>query len=1415
MDLETTLDEINKIIVKLDSIIKLKNKSGDYFINSLCEDIFIETFNIIFKCNFKNLNYSKPNAPAIDLLDDSDDKKIIIQVTSSNTPKKLLDTITKYDNNNESYGEYKELYHFILTKKSDSYKQKEINSRLIKNPKFIFNVNEHIIDIFSITNLLKKSYSNGLNVEKIIEIKDNLEQAINGFEFKFKSLKSIDKNSFNKTNYKFKEEELKLERNLINDIHKLLNVKELIIDESIKYILIKSDAGYGKSYLLNDTFNFLFEQAMESYNNITPYILNLKEYNNSRDFKENISIKYFDKRKKPLLILDGLDEITDEEEQKEIESKLLDYLKNYKNVRCIISSRYGFKKIKINEDDDKEKLIFKQYILSKLNEEQIENYLNSKNILKEIKSDSKFRNIAKSLQIPFNLYNVCQYYIKNRKLSDSIIYINNKRIDEDIKKYSKKNEMLLVKTRVSLEKLSVINNIVEKKFFSKREIGNIINFDEEVYQIFKKINLLYFDEIDEKIRFNNNNKYFEDILVTYFLKNNNPRKIFEIFLISDNEYLIPKSWYNSLSMLVSTLDIESSFSKNIIENHPYILIQSEEIGLSEKQINKIFQNIFNIYEEKDIWINEQKFDLNKLAEFGETNENFAFLISKLNSINFRTRNKAISLLRKFLETQERADILFKELKKEINESNKEHNIWESYYCFSNYESFLILEQKKELIDLCVQSENSFLKNNEYIRASIYHFITVSNLEEEYIDYMLEGLKLLKYSNKGRIEGRSKTSLMDEGYNLDKLFYKITTKDKLILVIKEITINYEEFDDYHTHRIYDKLINTIEEIIDSESNNKDFISKLTLIFSDYDVKVDNWYYWQEMMKNFNVSKLITKILKSEKVVLKKLLSNKDALEKSFHFTSYEIAKLITENSYIEIFKAYDNKKIEIGKVIDLYYLVETIDSNLSLKMEAEISSRGGKIEKRKKIIKENEVIKFQKENFNLLFDEEQFKKDIIGYFGINNTIEYSWTETPSWYDGENFFNNDLRIIFLKTFIRYGKKEKIFKNEVISNLENNLDWMLIKLIFEKKSELNIELNIEQLLFLETWVKKEAIKLNFKNAIYDVKGKTFRINENCITIYKYIKELNLIVDKATSLDLLSFSDINNLNQSYDDKYNNYFEKLIKDVNDFEDVKDRVFENLTNRIKYSTVLNNHIIFSFNYNIIENYNLIEDLLIEYLPELQEGHFHDNPLLVYYDKSKNFSFLKNNFPNEITDLFWAVINYLVDNNEHKSFVEEKLLNKIDIIQNYDEKLRIISNLLKINSKNALLKFYETLDFIKKEGLNGQFRHYDYNTSINKYENEEIETAIKIIELTYQFEFDNFDNPRREIIAYLKRMITKNKENYNEIKSLIEKSINDNKGVLENIQFLEFDLNDLKETFYSNYKSNYTLKDALKIISKIE
>lgn len=1414
MSLERTLDEINEIVVKFNTIIKQKNNNGDYFINSLCEDIFIPIFNKIFKCNLKNLNYSRPNASAIDLLDISDEKKIVIQVTSTNTPKKLYDTLTKFDNNFDSYGEYKELYHFILTKKSSSYNQSNVKARLINNPGFNFNINEHIIDIFSLTNLLRKNYSEGLKLEQLIEIKDDLEQAIIGFEFKFKTLKSNDKALFFKTNYKFEVQELNLERTLINNSNQIFGINELIEDDLLNYIFIKSDAGYGKSYLLNYTFNFLFEKSMESYENITPYIMNLKEFNNSVSFKDNISVQFFEKRKKPILILDGLDEITDEEEQKDVEDKLKDYLIKHRNIKCLLSSRNLFKKIKTEDKyDDEDKLIFKEFFLSKLNDNQIENYLKSKNIYQDIVTDPKFKSIQNSLKTPFNLYNVCQFYLKYKKLSESIIYINHKRIDEDIKKHSKKNEMLLVKIRVFLEKLSVINNIVDQKKFSKRDIGKLIKYDEEVYQILKKINLLHFDEIEEKISFNNNNKYFEDILTTYFFKDKNQENILDTFLINGEEYLIPKIWYNSLSMLVSILGIESTFSKNILENHPYVIINSEEVGISENQKNKIFQRIFTEYEEKDIWIDEQKFDSKKLTNFGETDENFNFLILKVSSENHRTKRKAISLLSNFKPNQERSKTLVSLLESQINKFDNKYLIKDIYDSLSKYKNFISKEKQIQLVDISVKSETEFLKYNEYIRSGVYNFILSCDLQDEFLEYLLEGLELIKFSNKGKYNGRDKTTLLDEGFYLDRLFLNLKSKNNIIKSFEKLFHSYKKYDDNHASRIFNDLILKSTNIITNKKNIKTFKKKIILILSKYDVKNDNWGYWKEMVLNFKLDSFIIDILNAEYEILESLVENKNIFKNHFLISADGISAIITNNNYKLIIKVIDEELIDIYEATRIYEFTENKNKNIAKEFKKIIIKKGGKIESNY-VNKQYTIVKEQLSNFELLFNKEEFKKSIINFFAEEKDIDLPWNNIPYWYKDKLYDNNDVRIEFLRQMFIDNDEKRLKKIDVINKLENDLDWFLANMIFQRKDRLNYNLNKEQILSLSVWVKTEALKLNFRDAITKVQNFSFSINQNCLTIYKYIKELNVKLDKQTSLDLLSFVDINSIDSNYNETYSDYFENLIIQINDKESVKKRVNENLKRKVKYSSVLNNHIIFSFTYNIIENYKLIEDLLIEFLPELQVGHLHNNPVIVYYDKSKNFEFIKNIFPKKVTDLFWLIIDYLIENNEHIEFVEEKLLFNIDEIEDYNEKLKFSSKLLKINSKNALTKFYTILHYIKENQLKGQFRLHDFNKSIHDYKNVEIETAVNLLELSYKYEFDNFENPTREVSSYLKRMVIEDKENYNKTKKLISKMIDSNKGKIENIQFLEYELNNLKEVFYSNYKSNYSLNDALKIISKI-
>ena len=69
-------------------------------------------------------------------------------------------------------------------------------------------------------------------------------------------------------------------------------------------------------------------------------------------------------------------------------------------------------------------------------------------------------------------------------------------------------------------------------------------------------------------------------------------------------------------------------------------------------------------------------------------------------------------------------------------------------------------------------------------------------------------------------------------------------------------------------------------------------------------------------------------------------------------------------------------------------------------------------------------------------------------------------------------------------------------------------------------------------------------------------------------------------------------------------------------------------------------------------------------------------------------------------------------------------------EDYNEKLKISNKLIKINSKNALHDFFTLIKYIKENQLGSDFRFYDFSTSISKYKNEEIDIAVKLIELTF-------------------------------------------------------------------------------------
>lgn len=1414
MELDNLINEITEITTKLATTIKQKNNSGDYFINSLCEDIFITTFNEIFDCDFKNLNYSKPNSPAVDLFDNSPEKKIIIQVTSDNSTRKLYDTLTKLINNLDKYKDYKNLYLFVLKSKSGSYRQPEVDKILAGNTEIIFNINQHIFDIDSIPKLIRAQHSNGMSIIKIIEIKERLDQSVNALDFKYKKLRLTDENNFAKNRYNFPEE-IKIDREIVNlATRKKSNIENLFNNNSTKYAILKSNPGLGKSFSLYNYFKFLFEKATESSDNITPYILNFKDITANSNFEQYV-ISHFHKRKKPLLIIDGLDEIGDTVEQRRIEKNLYQYLKEHQNVMCLVSGRYDFITIKTEGYNE---LKFENYELAKLTQQQIQEYLQAKSIYHLLIKDADYHLIKDALQIPFNLYNVSEYFVKNKRLEKSIVFVNHKRINEDILKYCNSNEMLLLKSRLLLEKLSLINNIIENKVFSIREIAKMIKYDDNVFKTIRKIKMLDFESINETVSFSNNQKFFEDILVAYFLKDKDTDTILNLFKIGKSEVSIPQTWYNSLSMLTSLKGIESDFAKTIIADFSYILVNADDFGLSDVQKNEIFQKIFNLYEEKDIWIDNIKYEQNTLAKFGDNDLVFDFLIAKLNNpgSNFRTRSKSISQLAKFTPTQDRASILLEVIKNVIRpENNVGDEIPQSYYCLAAYNEFITLSQKKLVIDSCVSSKDDHLKYNEYVRSAVYYFITSNNLEDEYIDYLLEGLRLLDFNKKGQLPGRGDVTLVDEGFNLDNAFLNIKTKKSILTVIKELFNYFEKNDRYHSFTVFEKMILEATSIIIKEKNNKRFIKSLVNILSDYDVRNENWLYWKEVINNFNLHSFIIEVLKSEKDVLRNLINNKKIFASHFYISADVIANLVTDNSLNEILEGIDKGHIKLEDGTYIYDFVNNRDSILGKKFKKELVARNAIIIPFTKHPTKEETDAFKKEKFDLLFNAEDFLQDIIVFFRESDTIEFSLTAIPQWYNDKFFYNGDIRIEILQKQFHYKNVKNITKEKVVDFFNGPfIQHILNDIIFEKIKHFSYMLTEGQYQKLSNWLLSEVQNVDFRNAIHNVQKNTFSLDRNCSKLYGFKKILNISFDKETNLDLLSYYDIDNRVSGTDNKYD-YFIDLVEEINDFNAVKQRVRENLESKIKYADVLDSHIMFSAKYNLEENYPLIEDIIIELIPEIQEGFFHNNPLKIYYSYTKNFEFLKKYIPETPNDLYWNIIDYLIGEKGHCDFVEENLNKLYENNDDFNIKLKVCNSLIKNNSQNALQKFLNTIKYVKEQDIANDFRFYDFSFGISNFKHVDIESAVGLIKLTYLYNFDQFDHPRNAMIGYFENLIKSDKKTYKKIKGAIQELIKDHRQELKDIQFLEMHLDRLHQTFYSTYKSNYTFNEALKIINKID
>lgn len=158
---------ISKYLARFSEQIKILNANGEFSINIHAENVLIKILNIIFNCDFENVNYAEgKNYDSIDLRDK--DGTLAIQITATSNITKVKHTLNQFIKNKHS-NNYKRLIVLILTGRQERYSQESLDK--ILQEEITFDQGKDIIDFSTLYVLLNSSNDLG----KILAVKELLE----------------------------------------------------------------------------------------------------------------------------------------------------------------------------------------------------------------------------------------------------------------------------------------------------------------------------------------------------------------------------------------------------------------------------------------------------------------------------------------------------------------------------------------------------------------------------------------------------------------------------------------------------------------------------------------------------------------------------------------------------------------------------------------------------------------------------------------------------------------------------------------------------------------------------------------------------------------------------------------------------------------------------------------------------------------------------------------------------------------------------------------------------------------------------------------------------------------------------------------------------------------------------------------
>ncbi|MDY0016805.1 MAG: hypothetical protein RBS89_03110 [Candidatus Delongbacteria bacterium] len=976
-------------------------------------------------------------------------------------------------------------------------------------------------------------------------------------------------------------------------------------------------------------------------------------------------------------------------------------------------------------------------------------------------------------------------YKAKSEFSQRIIFIltrfQNELLHElKVRQESKTEESLYTEKVDSLCKKATLIFLIYSNLVKKSILDKFIDGDQFG-------TLLYLDFIKVKKEYVS---FDERHLYGFVSKNLSRINFYDLIrIVSENNklykgyYLFIKAFYNALDaqddlLLKLNVWLFKYNSEAIIEivNKDKVELKFREEFLIEKY--KDFKN-------RDIWIYPNFYSNEELAEFGESDVTYKFLVSELN-VSEQDRIPLINAL-----------ILigyFKNLGSEKKEELKSIliKLLAAYYKDKDIvQNIITVFNRQDITDndlvICILKLVSTNKN-EWVRTSMYRIISSTNIADDVFEYLMEGIKLL--NTKGDPE-REDNNLIDEQIQLCECFKKVQETGNLIILIDLI----KSMSGHEIGFYYDDII---EAVINNSTVAYSKEPKIIKNIIDlYISRVD-----RHNLKEIDIVKKFFDYTTTKKEAISIIL------KRDFDFLNIKsnaLAFLLEHDNIEYLSEVYQEGGLDLTLLKylsnDIFYMKEDLIDNFFDLFNNRLEL--GLIKPVKRDSEKIKRIKNQAE-FDLLFDIEKFKEIIIGIFSrfgkdSINKSDLLALKKENWSKVE--YDESISIHAIDKLMNFsGSENMIMKNSVDDWLEDDkrVELYLINEIYnELKSKKDLTVSVEQNKKIYNWCERNFETVDFTKAIFK-EGGQLRYRLDAIFMSYFYRRFKYDFPEDIMLDMLSFDyfTVNDYSETDD-----IISKLPADK-----VKERIERNIIEGISDFNVLKNHVMYALENNIESTYEYI----LSYTRNFNVESYEANELIkMYFEKTKDAEGLYHllRIPEDIN---WKVVELLIPVKESVP-IQKSLEEYLSSSHNDKDKKFIASQyLIRMQSRIGMDYFI---------GKVKQMRSIDLShlNCLKNIDNPDLISGMfELLEFSYEKEIkiDPFYNLNKIVLDSLFSIAMKSKALYDLVRGNLMKFQALYIEKYPDLKFLKYDLDNMDKRFRELYVHVPDIEEVKAILKEL-